>query len=138
MTMVQKRPDRTLGPGHDAFWAWCAKGELQLPRCEHCKELAWPVVQNCENCGNAVFTWERMSGRGSIVSWCTFQQDYYQGVLPLPWDVILVELEEGPLFISNPDGFSLDHLEIGMPVELTFRECEDSAGRFNIPTFRRC
>ena len=47
-----------------------------------------------------------MSGRGTIASWCTFERDYYYGLLPIPWDTILVELEEGPLFISNPQGFT--------------------------------
>ena len=46
--------------------------------------------------------WAPMSGRGRIVSWCTFERDYYAGILPIPWETILVELEEGPLFISNP------------------------------------
>ena len=110
--MVQKRPDRTLGPGHDEFWAWCARGELRLQRCGDCGGLSWPVVSACEHCDSTKLTWERMSGRGKLVSWCSFDHDYYRGMLPVPYDTILVELAEGPLFISNPSGFGREDIRL--------------------------
>jgi uncharacterized protein len=135
--MAQKRPDRTLGPGHDEFWRWCDQGELRLQRCAGCGQMCWPVVKACEHCGGAQLAWERVSGRGRIVSWCSFERDYYQGVLPIPWDCILVALEEGPLFISNPQGFGWRDITPGMPVMLSFIACEDSAGAFRLPVFER-
>lgn len=135
--MAERRPDRTLGPGHEEFWQWCAKGELRLQRCDACGDLRWPVLPACENCGSNEFTWERMSGRGTIFSFCTFERDYYGGMLPMPWDTILVELEEGPLFVSNPAGRSSRELAIGMPVALEFLACEDRAGPFQLPVFAR-
>lgn len=138
--MVQQRPDRTLGPKpdgnwHDEFWYWCGQGELRLQRCECCGAISWPVANACEYCSCASLVWERMSGRGTIFSWCTFEQDYYHAVLPLPWETILVELHEGPLFISNPKGFSLNDVEVGMAVKLAFIACEDGSGRFSLPVF---
>ena len=133
--MPERRPDRTLGPPHDDFWQWCDRGELRLQRCARCDHLCWPVLIACENCGSPELTWERMSGRGRIVSWCTFERDYYQGVLPIPWDNILVELEEGPLFLSNPKGFVCRDIETEMPVRVEFITCEDSAGKFSLPVF---
>ena len=135
--MAQRRPDRTLGPGHDEFWAWCNKSELRLQRCADCGRLSWPAVSACEFCGSTQLAWERMSGRGKIVSWCTFERDYYQGALPIPWETILVELEEGPLFISNPSGLTWKDIEAGMPVKLSFLDCEDSDGVFRLPIFER-
>jgi hypothetical protein len=76
-----------------------------------------------------------MSGRGTLVSWCSFERDYYAGTLPLPWDTILVELAEGPLFISNPLGFSWRDCQPGMPVTLQFIDCIDRAGNFRLPVF---
>ena len=135
--MAEKRPDRTLGPGHDTFWEWCGKGELHLQQCVRCGVLNWPVRATCEFCGHDDFVWEQMSGRGKLVSWCSFQQDYYRGLLPVPYDCILVELAEGPLFMANPAGFTMDEIEPDMPVRLTFRDCEDSAGAFRLPVFER-
>lgn len=133
--MISKRPDRTLGPGHDTFWEWCGKGELRLQRCAGCGHVAWPVVAECEACGSSELGWERMSGRGKLVSWCSFERDYYQGLMPVPYDTILVELAEGPLFISNPEGFGREACGVGAPLELRFLDCEDSAGRFSLPVF---
>ena len=135
--MAQRRPDRTLGPGHNEFWAWCAQGELRLQCCAGCGAYVWPAVEACEVCGGGALSWERMSGRGRVTGWCTFERDYYAGRLPIPWDTILVELEEGPLFLSNPNGFTWRDIAADMPVRLTFVECEDSAGRFNMPVFER-
>ena len=134
---VHKRPDRLPGPGHDEFWAWCNKGELRLQRCANCHKLSWPAVQACEYCGHAELAWERMSGRGKIISWATFQRDYYKGMFPMPWETILVELEEGPLFVSNPQGLTWKDITFNMPVKLLFIDCEDSRGAFKLPIFEK-
>lgn len=131
------RPDRTLGPRHDEFWEHCAHGELRLQRCKACAELAWPVVKTCEHCGSSDLVFAAMSGRGKVISWATFERDYYQGVLPIPWDTILVELEEGPLFISNPQGFSWPEITPEMPVRVAFIDAEDHDGPFRLPVFER-
>ncbi|AOR79220.1 hypothetical protein NRB_45620 [Novosphingobium sp. 11B] len=133
--VVHKRPDRTLGHGNDTFWAWCDRQELRLPRCTGCHTLAWPIEAACTTCGGEGFAWERLSGRGAIASWCTFERDYYQGQFPMPWDCILVELEEGPLFIANPAGMTGQGMRLGLPVRLAFLGCEDEAGPFNLPVF---
>ena len=133
--MAQKRPDRVRGAGHNEFWDWCSKGELRLQRCQDCDKLSWPVIQACEYCNGIQFTWERMSGRGKVVSWCTFERDYYRGLLPIPWETILVELEENVLFISNPGNFALKDMSADMAVKLAFVDCEDSTGHFRLPVF---
>lgn len=135
--MAQRRPDRTRGPEDDAFWAWCDKGELRLQSCSHCRKFSWPPTQACEHCGGGDLSWERLSGRGALVSWCTFERDYYKGVLPIPWDTILVALEEGPLLISNPSGFTCAEAQVDLPVSVAFIECEDSAGPFALPVFQK-
>ena len=135
--MRQKRPDRTLGGVHDEFWTWCEAGELRIQRCQACAELFWPPRQTCEHCGGGRFAWELMSGEGKVASWCSFEYDYYKGLLPLPYDTILVELEEGVLFISDPKGFGWRDIEPQTPVSLAFLDCEDSAGPFRLPVFEK-
>lgn len=134
--MAERRPNRVIGEPHDEFWAACARGELRLQRCGACGHVTWPPRPVCERCDSDELTWAAMSGRGRIVSWCTFYQPYY-AELPLPWETILVELEEGPLFISNPDGFGFDDIEAGMAVQLRFLDCEDDHGPFRLPVFAR-
>lgn len=135
--MVEIRPNRTLGAGHDEFWAGCAQGELRIQRCASCGGHSWPVVSACEHCGSADLALDTMSGKGKVVSWCSFVQDYYRGVMPVPYDTIMVELEEGPIFISNPADFAYDDVTFEMPVELAFIDAQDAAGAFRLPVFRK-
>ena len=78
-----------------------------------------------------------MSGQGKVVSWCSFHQDYYGGVMARPYDCILVELAEGVLFLSNPSGFAIEDITLGMDVAVQFIDCEDDAGAFKLPVFAR-
>lgn len=133
--MVQQRPARVRGSAHDEFWRWCDSAELRIQRCETCRHLSWPPAVVCERCGDTALEWERMAGKGTIVSWCTFERRYYEE-LEVPWDTILVELDEGPLFLSNPHGFSIDDDPCGTRVQVTFVPCEDEHGPFHLPVFR--
>jgi uncharacterized OB-fold protein len=135
--MAEKRPNRVRGPGHDDFWAWCDKGELRVQRCGACKRLSWPVVKACEYCGGESLAWDKMSGRARLVSWCAFERDYYNGLLPLPWETILVELEEGAMVVSNPAGLSWDDYKLDMPMKVTFIDCEDEGGAYHLPVFEK-
>lgn len=134
--MAERRPNRVRGPGHDEFWEFCGHGELRIQRCDACSHLSWPPVESCEACGRADLTWERLSGRGKVVSWCTFERSYYPEI-EVPWDAILVELDEGPLFISNPAGFTNEELTPNAPVAVAFVDCEDDAGSFRLPVFEK-
>jgi uncharacterized OB-fold protein len=135
--MAEKRPNRVRGPGHDDFWAWCDKGELRVQRCGACKRLSWPVVKACEYCGGESLAWDKMSGRARLVSWCAFERDYYNGLLHLPWETILVELEEGAMVVSNPAGLSWDDYKLDMPMKVTFIDCEDEGGAYKLPVFEK-
>jgi uncharacterized OB-fold protein len=88
----------------------------------------------CKHCGSAQLVWEPVSGMGTLASWCTFHQKYYQ-VIPVPYDTILVQLDEGPFFVSNPEGFQNSAASLGLQVRVAFKDCEDDAGPFKLPVF---
>jgi uncharacterized OB-fold protein len=134
--MAEKRPNRTMGPLDAVFWEYCGRGELRLQTCARCRRIFWPPVPICDTCGTWDLVWERMSGRGKVLSGCTFERAYYPE-LPVPWDCILVELEEGPLFLSNPSGFTHHEITKDMPVKVAFLDCEDAFGAFRLPVFER-
>lgn len=135
--MTQKRPPRVTGPGHDTFWEGCAKGELRIQKCNVCGHRPWPVVAKCEQCGSDKLEFQPVSGKGSLASWCTFERPYYGDMMPVPYDTIIVELEEGPWFISNPSGFANNEATLGMPVKVAFIDCEDQHGQYALPVFER-
>ncbi len=138
MTGPELRPDRVLGAGHDTFWAFCTRGELRLQRCRSCRHLSWPpVASGCEQCSSTKLDWKRLSGRGFLISWCTFERDYYRDGGPIPWETILVELEEGPVMVSNPHLFDLSAARLGLPLQVAFVTCADRDGPFLLPVFER-
>ena len=51
----------------------------------------------------------------------------------VPYNVVVVELEEGPLFHSNLVDCANENIRVGMPVELVFQQSE---GGPNLPCFR--
>ena len=102
--MAEKRPNRVSGPGHDQFWSYCGNDELRMQGCRDCGHLSWPpVAEACEHCGGSDLVWEQLSGRGKVISWCTFHQRYYPDV-ETPYDAILVELDEGQIPSAIPMG----------------------------------
>jgi uncharacterized OB-fold protein len=132
--MAERRPNRVLRTVDEQFWKFCSDGELRLQRCDDCAHLSWPPAEACERCGQAHLNWELLSGRGTVASWCTFERRYYD-IFPVPWDTILVRLDEGPLFLSNPAGFACADTTANMPVRVDFLDCEDDHGTFSLPVF---
>jgi uncharacterized OB-fold protein len=133
--VAERRPNRTLGRGHDQFWAFAAEDELRLQRCLRCRHLNWPAVADrCERCDHEALDWERLSGRGTVISWCTFHKRYYPDA-DVPYDVIAVQLDEGAVFIANPHGFSPSQVHRNARVMVSFCDAQDDAGPFRLPMF---
>lgn len=132
--MAETRPDRVLSPVDVEFWHHCGRRELRLQHCASCAGWSWPAVEACEHCGHQDLCWERVTGRGTLLSWCTFEHRYHHE-LPIPWDAILVELDEGPMFISNPIRLARDDFTAGMPLAVEFLACIDSHGEYLLPVF---
>lgn len=134
--MVEKRPVRVLGPNHDTFWEYCNKGDFRLQKCDTCERFEWPPTPMCPDCLGETFTWTSIKGTGKIMTYCTFERQYYPECPP-PWHAILVELEEGPLFMSNPKDIPVEDIKRGTPVKAVFIDCEDASGQFKLPVFER-
>ncbi len=133
--MTERRPNRILGPLHDPFWHHCDREQLALQRCMSCEHRPWPPVATCEQCGSDSLRWEPVSGQGKLLSWCRFDHDYYLGAMPMPYWNIVVELDEGPIFISNPSQLDQSDFVAGLPLRVSFQQCEDEHGPFRLPVF---
>ncbi|MFC1885996.1 Zn-ribbon domain-containing OB-fold protein, partial [Thermodesulfobacteriota bacterium] len=84
------------------FWEAANKNELRLQRCFDCGHVWYPPSNGCSNCLSTDFTWEKMSGKGKIWSWVIFHKCYFPSFeADIPYNVISVKLEEGPLLTSN-------------------------------------
>lgn len=114
------------------FWQGCQRGEFLLQRCPRSGRWHWPAVSDPETGG--ALEWVPASGRGAIHTFTVlhkaYQPDYADRV---PYNVIVVELEEGPLFHSNLIGCDNAAIRVGMPVEVVFDRVDDE---LTLPRFR--
>jgi uncharacterized protein len=131
----EARPRRSLGPLDEEFWRACEENELRFPRCGQCEKLQWPPSSRCDACGGSELSWDRSTGSGVVRSFCVFERQYF-AECPPPWPVVLVELDDGPLFLSNIVDCDVDALDDGTPVTVAFIDCHDDAGAFRLPVFR--
>ena len=121
-------PDADTAP----FWAACREHRLLLQRCGDCGTWRFPPRPRCNSCRGDRSSWEPVSGRGAIASFTIC----HPPVLPayadrVPYNVIVVELDEGPFLVSNlRDGDP----DVGMRVEVTFTEVD---AELTLPQFRR-
>ena len=75
----------------------------------------------CTDCHSTDVEWKQVSGKGSIWSWCVFHRSYFKGFeTEMPYNVVLVELDEGIRIYSNLVGVKNSELYIGMRVKPYF------------------
>lgn len=104
-----------------------------MQACGRCGHVRYPVAPICPRCLSPDYEWRRLSGRGEIYSWVYFQRAYNAAwEARVPYNVILVQLDEGPRMFSNALPLGRDDLRVGMPVQVAF---EEEAG-MSIPRFR--
>jgi hypothetical protein len=75
----------------------------------------------------------QLSGKGTVYSFVTYHRAWnpsYEG--KTPYNVSLVDLEEGPRPISNVIECAPDQVRIGMPVQGVYEDCEE----YTLPKFR--
>lgn len=86
------------------FWEGCNRGELVLQKCDDsaCKRFVYYPRVCCPYCGGGDLTWKPVSGRGRIVTFTIVHRPQHKSFFDeVPYFVIAVELEEGPLMYSR-------------------------------------
>ncbi len=126
------KPDPNLQP----YWDYARQGKLAAKRCRDCAHVHFPPGPVCPECLSKNLEWFATSGRGTLFSWVAFHHPYWECVKPaLPYNVVLVKLEEGPLIASNLIDENLAGLKLGMALEAVF---EPIPGDMVIPKFKVC
>ncbi|MGE0719900.1 MAG: Zn-ribbon domain-containing OB-fold protein, partial [Alphaproteobacteria bacterium] len=82
------------------FWELARDHKLAVKTCDACGHRHFPPGPVCPACLGKEQSWEVVSGRGTLLSWVTFHRAYWGGFAgDLPYDVCLVELDEGPVLV---------------------------------------
>lgn len=123
-------PDADTQP----FWDYCRRHELRVQRCRGCGHLRFPPGILCPRCHALAAEWVRLSGKGTVFSYSVNYFPYHPEFAPdIPYNVAVIQLEEGPRLISSVTECPLEALRIDMPVEVWF---EDVTPEFSLPRFR--
>lgn len=110
-------PDRDTGP----FWEAQNRHELRFQRCSACRAVRYPIGPTCPHCHSFQFEWVTSSGRGKIYSYTIV---HYQAhpAFPVPYTVVLVEMEEGPRIIAQLKHTADVPWRIGTPVRVEWED----------------
>ena len=117
-----------------AFWDHCNRGELRFQRCSDCGTWRHLPRVSCAQCQSPKWTWERSSGRGKVFSWTVTHQAlvrYFPE--PVPYAVVVVELDEGVRMVSGLKDLEPANLKLDLPVEVVFEKVQDDVA---MPFFR--
>ncbi|MEO8603880.1 MAG: Zn-ribbon domain-containing OB-fold protein [bacterium] len=132
--MSQLIPTPVPNADNQGFWDACARGELRLQRCTACRAWRHHPRPMCPACGSFDYEWGLASGRGVVHTFTIV----HRPTLPafedrLPYNVVVVQLEEGPFMVSNLLDCAAEAIAIGRPVEVVFEPLDET---IVLPKFR--
>jgi uncharacterized OB-fold protein len=148
---VQHRGLTLLVPDNDSEWkeyfAHARTHRLMMRKCTACGLMRYPPTHACPWCTELGWTWQEVSGRGTIYSYEIVVHAIQPGFKDVtPYAVVLVELDEqrgvptpdeALRIVANlvkPDGGMEDNtsVAIGKRVRVVF---QDLADHFSLPQF---
>ena len=111
------------------FYEAAKQRKLVIQKCQECGKIWWPIGYACPYCLSIEYQWAEMSGQGKISAWMRFHHNYFPSYsCETPYNVVQIELKEGPRLISNlviENGVEEEFLSIGTPVETIFQDITD-------------
>jgi len=98
-------------------------GRLMATRCPNCGYTYLPARLYCERCFAELTEWVEVPPRGKVYAFTVVHFDLEEKPLEKPRVLALVEFEgsDGGL-IHDLEGVAPDRVEIGMPVEVVFKQ----------------
>ncbi len=130
-TVHHNLPPPQITDENRPFWDAARHNKLMVLRCEECGRYRFPPVPCCKRCLSTKAKWVEVSGRGSVWSWVVIHRPYFPGA-DVPYQVAIVELEEGPLLGTNIVNARNDEIRVGAPVKVTFKQIEND---ITLPVF---
>ena len=129
-----EKPLSVIDADNAPYWEYCKKHELRMQKCAQCGHIRFPVSIVCPRCHSMEAEWTRLSGKGKVYSFAIYRRLYHEAFKDdMPYDVAIIQLDEGPRMISNVIGCEVEDIRIDMPVEVYF---EDITDEFALPKFK--
>jgi uncharacterized protein len=121
------KPRPTIGPDNAPFWRGCREHRLLLPFCRACGKAHLPPGPVCPFCFADEIEWRPASGRGRISTWTRVHKAWFPAfAAEVPYNVVQVELDEGPRLTSHLLRARAGDITIGALVEVVFTDVDDN------------
>ena len=132
MTYEKPLPQPNADDRH--FWEGCKEHELRFQKCSDCGLVRWPPSIICPNCYSESMEPILATGKGKVYTFTVYHRAYHPGFAKdVPYVAAIIELEEGPHFLSNIVGCKSNEVHCDMPVEVVW---EDVNEEFSLPKFK--
>ena len=89
-------------------------GQFHIQRCKACAKAIFYPRELCPHCGSDQLAWEQPSGKGTVYSTTVIRRKAEAGG---DYNVVLVDLAEGPRMMSRVEGLAPADVKIGMTVK---------------------
>jgi len=133
-TSEYKKPLPAIGSLNRPFWDATRANHLDLQFCLDCRRPRYPISHVCPNCLSEGYEWQAVSGKGCVLSTIVFHQVYNAAfATDVPYNVSLIQLEEGPRMFSNVVGVPPSDVKVGDQVMAVF---DAVTNEVTIPRFR--
>jgi uncharacterized OB-fold protein len=120
---IDPKPRPRIGPDSAPFWQGCREHKLMLPTCEACARAHLPAGPVCPFCFADAIAWKQATGKGRINTWTVVHKAWFPAfAAESPYNVIQVELDEGPRLTSSLVGGGKP--QIGQRVEVVFDDVD--------------
>ena len=114
------------------YWDALQSHAMRLQRCDG-GHWRFPVNPVCPVCLSSAFTWEPVSGAGTVYSFVIVHQVYDVSFKEdASYNVAVVELAEGPRLVTNLVNIENAAIRIGLPVRLVY---DDITPEFTLAKF---
>jgi len=108
-------PYVAASPQLRAWWDAADDGRFLVPRCLDCGRVHWYPRAHCPLCGSIAVRLVDASGRATLHSFSVIHR------AAKPYVLAYVQIEEGPLLMTNIVNCPFDALRIDMPLQARFR-----------------
>lgn len=116
-----RKPLPEMEPEEKPYWESLKQHAMKIQQCDDCGKWCFLPRAICRHCLSSNLVWKHVSGRGRIYATTTqhvppsagFKED-------VPFNISLVELDEGVRIMTNVIGCPVDEVKIGMPVEVVY------------------
>jgi uncharacterized OB-fold protein len=128
------KPLPRITPDTQPFWDALRERRFVLPYCADCGKPHLPAGPVCPSCFSDRLEWRAASGRGTISTWTVVHKAWFPAfAVDVPYNVVQVELDEGPRLTASVVGVSNERLAVGLRVVADFDEVREG---ITLPRFR--